>query len=557
MVRKRRDFPKDADPVAIFRLIGRSFPALEFCAESTPRPSYWGGVPCRSGTHEFLCLPRSDEKIMLDGLILLTGATGYIGGRLLTRLQERQQRVRCLTRRPSALRGRVAPTTDICVGDLLDRNSLSDCFVGVDTAYYFVHSMGADPDFEEQDRIAARNFAEAASAAGVRRIIYLGGLGNPDHELSKHLRSRQETGDVLRAYHSQVIEFRASIVIGSGSLSFEMIRALVERLPVMICPRWVRVKAQPIAIEDLLTYLLEGLDLSVSSSQVYEIGGPDQVSYGEIMQEYARQRGLVRLMIPVPLLTPYLSSLWLGLVTPLYARVGRKLVDSLRNPTLISNNLAATTLTVHPRSVREAIARALVNEDLEFAETRWSDALSSAGAVHGWGGARFGSRLLDSRMVKVATTEEEAFAPIRRIGGKKGWYYANWLWSVRGFLDLLVGGVGVRRGRRDPEHLNVGDPLDFWRVELYDPPHRLRLNAEMKLPGRAWLEFEVTPCEGGCEIRQTAIFDPLGLLGIVYWYSISPLHEFVFSGMLRNIAREATNNAKSRTEPLISVGSAS
>ena len=495
---------------------------------------------------------------MQAGLILLTGATGYIGGRLLTRLEQGDQRVRCLTRRPNALRGRVAATTEVSEGDLLDRDSLGECFAGVDTAYYFVHSMGADPDFEEQDRIAAKNFAEAASAAGVRRIIYLGGLGNPDHELSKHLRSRQESGDVLRAHHNQVIEFRASIVIGSGSLSFEMIRALVERLPVMICPRWVRVKAQPIAIEDLLTYLLAGLELPVTSSQVYEIGGPDQVSYGEIMQEYARQRGLVRLMIPVPFLTPYLSSLWLGLVTPLYARVGRKLVDSLRNPTLISNNLAATTLSVHPRSVKEAIARALVNEDREFAETRWSDALSSAGVVHGWGGARFGSRLLDSRAVIVDTTPEEAFAPIRQIGGQRGWYYANWLWSIRGFLDLLVGGVGVRRGRRDPERLNIGDPLDFWRVELYDPPNRLRLNAEMKLPGRAWLEFEVTPCEGGCEIRQTAIFDPLGLLGIVYWYSISPLHEFVFSGMLRNIAREATNNArKTRKEPLITVGSES
>lgn len=494
----------------------------------------------------------------MTGLILLTGATGYIGGRLLTRLEERHLRIRCLTRRPSALRGRVASTTEVCEGDLLDRETLKDCFDGVDTAFYFVHSMGAEPDFETQDRIAATNFAEAAHAAGVRRIIYLGGLGNPDHELSKHLRSRQETGDVLRASHPQVIEFRASIVIGSGSLSFEMIRALVERLPVMICPRWVRVKAQPIAIEDLLTYLLAGLELPATSSQVYEIGGPDQVSYGEIMQEYARQRGLVRLMIPVPFLTPYLSSLWLGLVTPLYARVGRKLVESLRNPTLISNNLAATTLAVHPRSLRDAIARALVNEDREFAETRWSDALSSAGVINGWGGARFGSRLLDSRIVIVDASPEEAFAPIRRIGGRNGWYYANWLWSVRGFLDLLVGGVGVRRGRRNPEHLNVGDPVDFWRVELYEPPHRLRLNAEMRLPGRAWLEFEVTPCETGTQIRQTAIFDPLGLLGIVYWYAVSPLHEFVFAGMLRNIARQAkTNKRNSISDQGISIGSKS
>jgi hypothetical protein len=246
-------------------------------------------------------------------------------------------------------------------------------------------------------------------------------------------------------------------------------------------------------------------------------------------------------MIPVPLLTPYLSSLWLGLVTPLYARVGRKLVESLRNPTLVSKNLALTTFSIRPRSVRDAISRALLNEDHEFAETRWSDALSSAGPRQSWGGQRFGSRLVDSRTIKVNVPVEQAFAPIRRIGGRTGWYYGNWLWNVRGFLDLLVGGVGVRRGRRDPENLNVGDPLDFWRVEQYEPPRRLRLHAEMKLPGRAWLEFEITPSEQGSIIRQTATFDPRGLLGLAYWYGIYPLHQFVFAGMLRNIARAAVS----------------
>lgn len=472
-------------------------------------------------------------------MVLLTGATGYVGGRLLPRLEQRGYRVRCLTRRPEALAGRVGDHTEVVAGDVLDPTSLAVALAGVDTAFYFVHSMGADRDFEAQDRIAAENFARLATTAGVRRIIYLGGLGSADQKLSKHLRSRQETGDVLRAHHSAVIEFRASIVIGSGSISFEMIRALVERLPVMICPRWVQVKAQPLAIEDLLEYLLAAMTLPTGPSQVYEIGGPDQVSYGELMHEYARQRGLTRWMIPVPLLTPYLSSLWLGLVTPLYARVGRKLVDSLRNPTLISNHLAETTFSIRPRSLSEAIARALVNEDREFAETRWSDALSSAGAPRSWGGSRFGSRLVDSRTVTVEVSPEQAFAPIRRIGGRTGWYYGDWLWSVRGFLDLLVGGVGVRRGRRDAENLHVGDPLDFWRVELYEPPRILRLHAEMKLPGRAWLEFEVTPCEHGSCIRQTAIFDPLGLLGLLYWYGIYPLHQCVFAGMLRSISRAA------------------
>ncbi|MDZ4659597.1 MAG: SDR family oxidoreductase [Bythopirellula sp.] len=477
--------------------------------------------------------------MVLEQRILLTGATGYVGGRLLPRLEQQGYAVRCAVRRPGALCDRVGSTTEIVVADVLDRASLTAALDGVDTAFYFVHSMGTKRDFEQEDRIAAENFAVAATAAGVKRIIYLGGLGNPDHELSKHLRSRQETGDILRAHHRQICEFRASIVIGSGSLSFEMIRTLVERLPVMICPRWVQVKAQPIAIEDLLEYLLSAIELPHGSSQVYEIGGPDQVSYGQIMQEYARQRGLTRWMIPVPLLTPYLSSLWLGLVTPLYARMGRKLVESLRNPTLVSNNLAATTFAVRPRSLQHAIARSLVNEDREFAETRWSDAYSSAGKPSAWGGARFGSRVVDSRTIEVNMPAEQAFAPIRRIGGQTGWYYGDWLWSLRGFLDLLVGGVGVRRGRRDPEHLRIGDPLDFWRVELYQPPERLRLHAEMKLPGRAWLEFEVTPTKQGSSIRQTAIFDPQGLLGLLYWYGIYPLHQLVFAGMLRNLAQAA------------------
>lgn len=479
-----------------------------------------------------------------DEVVLLTGATGYVGGRLLALLEGRGTRVRCLTRKPESLWSRTGPTTEVVAGDVLDPTSLVAGLNGIGTAYYFVHSMGANRDFAEEDRRAATNFAQAASAAGVRRIIYLGGLGNPDQKLSKHLRSRQETGDILRANHPQVIEFRASIVIGSGSLSFEMIRALVERLPVMICPRWVGVLAQPIAIEDLLAYLVEALGLPDGPSQIYEIGGPDQVSYGQVMHEYARQRGLRRWMIPVPLLTPYLSSLWLGLVTPLYARVGRKLVESLRNPTLVSNNLAGTTFAVRPRSVREAIARALVNEDHEFAETRWSDALSSGGPPRTWGGVRFGSRLVDSRTTSVPVSAEAAFAPIRRIGGRTGWYYGNWLWSLRGFLDLICGGIGVRRGRRDPEVLRVGDTLDFWRVEVYEPLRRLRLQAEMKVPGRAWLEFEVTGDERQTTIRQTAIFDPVGLFGIVYWYSLYPLHQLVFSGMLRNIASAAVRASK-------------
>jgi len=422
---------------------------------------------------------------------------------------------------------------------VLNRGSLTVALEGAKAAYYLVHSMGARGDFEENDRRAAANFAAAARENGIRRIIYLGGLGDPAQQLSPHLRSRHEVGEILRSSGAQVLEFRASIIIGSGSLSFELIRALVERLPVMICPRWVFTRAQPIAVEDVLDYLLAALDLDEDCSRVFEIGGPDRVSYGDIMREYARQRGLRRLMISVPVLTPHLSSLWLGLVTPVYARVGRKLIEGVRNPTLVKDPSALDAFSIRPRYLRDAIRRALVNEDRECAETRWSDAMSSGGDVPKWGGKRFGSRIVDSRVADVDAPASVAFAPIQRIGGQTGWYYGNWLWRIRGLLDLLVGGVGMRRGRRDPVDLRVGDALDFWRVEAFEPERRLRLAAEMRLPGRAWLEFEVSVREGKSRIRQTAIFDPVGLLGLAYWYALYPLHQLVFANMLKGIARAA------------------
>ncbi len=457
----------------------------------------------------------------------------------------------CLVRRPNALQGKASADTEIVVGDLLDANTLPPAMQGIDTAFYFVHSMGSKEDFADEDRQAAQNFTDAARKLGVRRIIYLGGLGNRDSNLSKHLRSRQETGDILRSSGVQVIELRASIVIGSGSLSFEMVRALTERLPVMICPKWVQVAAQPIAIEDVLAYLLESLELAEQDSRIFEIGGPDQVTYGELMQEYARQRGLRRFMIPVPFLSPYLSSLWLGLVTPLYARVGRKMVDSMKNPTVVSNNLAFTTFKVRPLTVSKAIERALVNEDRECASTRWSDALSAAGTPQAWGGVRFGSRLVDSRTAEVDLPAALAFAPIQRIGGDTGWYYGSWMWRLRGFLDLLVGGIGLRRGRQHPVNIRIGDTLDFWRVVDFVPDKLLRLEAEMKVPGRAWLEFEVTqsdPSKQHSTVRQTAIFDPVGLFGLFYWYSLYPAHQFIFAGMLRNIVESARNSTRNTSD---------
>jgi uncharacterized protein YbjT (DUF2867 family) len=486
----------------------------------------------------------SVEHSRRSGLILVTGGTGYIGGRLLKALEAGRRPVRCLARRPDFLQARVGPGTEVVAGDCLDRSTLRSAMAGVHTAYYLVHSMGSAGKFEEQDRIAAQNFAEAARESGVQRIIYLGGLGKVSPSLSSHLRSRQEVGQLLRQSGLPVIEFRASIVIGSGSLSFEMIRALVQRLPVMICPRWVSVKAQPIAIEDVVEYLAQALDLPLDGNRVFEIGGADQVSYGDIMREYAKQSGLRRVMISVPVLTPRLSSLWLGLVTPIYARVGRKLIDSLRNPTLVKNPSALETFPIRPRGLREAIERASRNEDQEFAESRWSDALSSAGPQHSWGGVRLGTRIVDSRTAEVSAPPQLAFQPIRRIGGSNGWYFANLLWRIRGVLDLLVGGVGLRRGRRDPEDLTVGDTLDFWRVEAFEPDRRLRLQAEMKLPGRAWLEFEVVGDSPRSIIRQTAVFDPRGLSGLVYWYALYPIHRWIFSGMLRRIAAASTREAK-------------
>ncbi len=474
---------------------------------------------------------RGNEK-----LVLLTGATGYIGGRLLKALEVAGHRVRCLARRPEFLQSRLGPRAEVAGGDCLDVASLPPAMANVQAAYYLVHSMGSGGNFEEEDRQAAANFGKAARDAGVSRIIYLGGLGDPGEQLSSHLQSRQEVGRVLSSSGVPVLELRASIVLGSGSLSFELVRSLVERLPVMITPRWVETLAQPIAIEDLIDYLVQALNVPLEGSRVFEVGGREQVSYGGIMREYARQRGLRRLMIPVPVLTPRLSSLWLGLVTPVYARIGRKLISGLRNPTVIRDDSASRVFTVQPKGYREAIERALRSEDREFALTRWSDAISSGRGPRNWGGVRFGARLVDSREQKVAVPPASAFAPIRRIGGETGWYFADFLWRLRGFLDLLVGGVGLRRGRRDPEHLCIGDTVDFWRVEALEPNRRLQLAAEMKLPGRAWLVFEVEGDPSRSSIRQTAIFDPEGLGGLLYWYALYPAHQWVFAGMLRGIA---------------------
>ena len=414
----------------------------------------------------------------------MTGATGYIGGRLVPVLEASGIRLRCLARHPAALESRVAATTEVVAGDLFDPASLDRALAGIDVAYYLVHSMGAHGNYREKDRVAARNFGEAARRAGVRRIVYLGGLAAGEEALSAHLESRLETGRILRDSGVPVVEFRASVVIGSGSLSFELIRALVERLPIMICPRWVSTLAQPIGIDDVLAYLAAALNLPDGESRTFEIGGADRASYGDVMRQYARQRGLRRVMISVPFLTPRLSSLWLGLVTPVYARVGRELIAGLKNKSVVTDPAALSVFPIRPAGLRRrdqprhslrgpsvradaVVGRPLVGRRLDSCRPTPD---SAAGlSMHG----AFTLRL----------TPPARSLPIAEIGGERGWYYATWVWRIRGAIDLMMGGVGMRRGRRDPNALAVGDALDFWRVEAFEPGRRVRLAAEMKVTG--------------------------------------------------------------------------
>ena len=459
-----------------------------------------------------------------------------MGGRLLKALESKGYAVRCLARRPEFLKGKVGDTTEVVPGDFLDEASLEKAMEGIDATFYLVHSMGSKGVFDEEETRSALNFVKAAQKSGIRRIIYLGGLSHGD-DLSPHLKSRQSVGKILRESGIPAIEFQASIMIGSGSLSFEMIRSLMERLPVMTTPKWVGVLAQPIVIEDVVQYLIQAIEISLPASRIFEIGGPQRMSYLDLMKEYGRQKGLKRLIIPVPVLTPGLSSLWLGLVTPLYARVGRKLIESMRHETVVKDDSALKEFSVKPMMVKEAIERALKNEDRRIAATRWSDSLSSSYKSKSWGGVQLGSRIIETHSISIDATPEKVFQAVTRIGGRNGWYFAYSLWKLRGYLDLLAGGIGMRRGRRDADSLEVGDTLDWWRVEAIEPNSLLRLAAEMKLPGRAWLQFEIKKDGDKTVLFQSAIFDPLGLWGLVYWYGFYPVHRVTFKGMLKNLSK--------------------
>ncbi len=480
-----------------------------------------------------------DDPHTLGMRILVVGGSGYIGSRLVPLLLARGHELVLISRDAHALGSRF-PAARTLQADLLDPATLDPALDGIEVAYYLAHSMGeGERGFADRDRQAAANFAEAAARAGVRRIIYLGGLGDDTGRLSPHLASRHETGHELASHGVPVTEFRAAVIIGSGSASFEILRHLTERLPIMITPRWVSTRCQPIGIRDVLDYLVRALD-HPDVSGIVEIGGPDILSYGEMMRAYARVRGLRRLMIPVPVLTPRLSSYWVNLVSPVPAAIARPLIEGLRSEVVVTDSRPAARFDVSPLSYVEALERAMDRSDGDEFESTWFDAfaprdrasLSSLSASEGM--------IVERRRRLIDADPDRLFAEVERMGGRGGWPYANVLWRVRGLVDRLVGGVGMRLGRRHPERLREGDALDFWRVEEIRRPDLLRLRAEMKVPGRAWLQYEVEPVDGGSQLVQTAFFEPKGLPGLAYWYLLYPVHGLIFRGTLRTLADRAT-----------------
>jgi uncharacterized protein YbjT (DUF2867 family) len=487
--------------------------------------------------------------------VLVLGATGYVGGRLVSVLLDAGHHVRVLARSPGrAERYEWSDRVQLFVGDVLEPATLTPAMAGCDAAYYLVHSIGTGGDFAATEAAAARNVRDAADAAGLRRIVYLGGMGTGD-ALSEHLASRHRVGEILASGRTPTTELRAAVIIGSGSISFEMLRYLTEVLPAMVTPRWVRTRCQPIAIGDVLHYLVAVLDDPETADRVLEIGGPDVVTYAEMMQTYAEVAGLPRrVIVPVPLLSPRLSSRWVGLVTPLPAPIAVPLIDSLRHEVVMSNHDIDTLVPHRPLGLRESLELALRLTRAEAIDTRWTDAgFTAADTIPGdpdWAG---GSLLEDHQTVETAATAQALYRAFARIGGEHGYYVANWAWSVRGLADKLVGGPGLRRGRRHPVDLRPGESLDFWRVVEVEPGQQLVLQAEMKLPGKAWLTWRIEPAEEPDRLRlhQVAFFAPKGLSGRLYWYALLPVHYLIFRRMAHAIAAHAEG---ARVEPAPVVG---
>ena len=489
--------------------------------------------------------------------VLVAGATGYIGRRLVAELVEAGHSVRAIARNPAKLADEEwADRVEIVTGDVLDPASLVPAFADVSGAYYLVHSIGGSGDWEERDRLAAANFRDAAAAAGATQIIYLGGLGDDaGASLSPHLKSRHEVGQILASGPVPTTELRAAVVIGSGSASFEMLRHLVEVLPAMITPKWVNTKCQPIAVRDVLAYLIGVLGAPDAMGKVLEIGGPDVLTYRQMMDEFAAVAGLrKRIIVTVPILSPSLSSRWVGLVTPLPSDLARPLIDSLVNEVVVRNDQITKIVPRTPLSYRQSVDMALRRvRELQVATT-WADAelrgqspADPLPADPDWAG---GTMLSDVQTVETILDPAAVFRTVCGIGGERGWPAGGWLWGVRGAMDRVLGGVGMRRGRRHPDELRVGDPIDFWRVEALDAPVLLRLRAEMKLPGEAWLEWSIEPTEGGCIVTQQALFHPRGLGGRLYWLAVSPFHSLIFRPMLeRLVASAGDRNPQSAVGP--------
>ena len=475
-------------------------------------------------------------------LILVTGATGYVGGRLVPRLLEAGYRVRCLVRDSNRLQGRPwLKRVEVVNGDVLVPGMLAEAMKDVSVAYYLIHGKQGGQTSARRDLEVARNFAEAAKEADIERIIYLGELVDPTTNLSPYLRARHETGYILRYSNVPVTEFRAGMIIGSGSALFEMIRYLTEREPVLVCPAWFFSQAQPIAIRDVLSYLIEALTSPKSIGRMIEIGGPTRLTYADMLLGYAKERGLKRRLIRTPFYAPRLSAYWVHMVTPIHWRVVLPLIEGLRARLIVREEAARNLFPrVKPLDFQTAVHLALGRIQRDNVETSWSDALVTvAGDIKPYKLTVEEGMFIETRQKLLALSAEDVFRSYSGIGGERGWLYMDWAWGMRGWLDKAVGGVGLRRGRRHPDEIRPGESLDFWRVEEVEKNRLLRLQAEMKLPGKAWLQFESQPQNGKTLLTVTAYFAPHGLFGFLYWYAMWPFHRFIFDGLANRVASRA------------------